>query len=242
MNGTSMASPNCCGCIALLLSALKADNRSYSPYLIKRAIQNSGKDINDCLSVKFIQVRNAWDYLIKATDIQNFHLDYKLSIAGNRGVYLRDSEETSRLNAFNIAITPVFLYNEDSSQNDAKLKMEVKLEFKQSHSWIKVPKNLHLNSGGRSFAFHVDPTYLEPGMYFARIAAFDIDNHDMGPLFFIPVAVCKPDPLPTLMRSSSNSEILSSYMKYSNLEFKPGNIQRKFVSVPAGSNILGNRV
>ena len=234
-----MASPNCCGCISLLLSALKAEKRIYTPYLIKRAIQNSGKDIGDCLSVKFIQVKDAWEYLLKVGNLSNFHLDYNVSIGNNRGVYLRDAEETSRLNSFNVSVTPNFINNDHPSQNEPKLKMEVKLEFKSSHSWIKVPKNLHLNAGGRTFGIHIDPTFVEPGAYFGRISAYDIDNQDSGPLFNIPVAVCKPEPLSTSLTSSSNSEVLSGYIKYSNLEFAPGHIKRKFIAVPSGSNYLG---
>ena len=89
---------------------------------------------------------------------------------------------------------PTFPKNDHPSQNEAKLKMEVKLEFKSSHSWIKTPKKLHLNSGGRSFGFHVDPTYIDPGAYFGRINAYDVENAALGPLFSIPIAVCKPEP------------------------------------------------
>jgi len=41
MNGTSMSSPNVAGCVALLLSALKAQNIPYSPYSIRRSLENT---------------------------------------------------------------------------------------------------------------------------------------------------------------------------------------------------------
>ena len=45
MNGTSMASPHTCGAVSLLLSAMKAQSLPYSPFSVKRALENSAQPL-----------------------------------------------------------------------------------------------------------------------------------------------------------------------------------------------------
>lgn len=47
MNGTSMSSPNACGCITLLLSAAKQSNIAVTPIRIRKAVENSAKLLDD---------------------------------------------------------------------------------------------------------------------------------------------------------------------------------------------------
>ena len=53
-----MSSPNLCGCLALILSGLKKNNIEYTPYGVKRGIENSALEIDDTLGsgAGFIQV------------------------------------------------------------------------------------------------------------------------------------------------------------------------------------------
>ena len=43
MNGTSMASPHVTGCLALMLSGMRAQNLSWSPFSVKRALENTSR-------------------------------------------------------------------------------------------------------------------------------------------------------------------------------------------------------
>ena len=224
MNGTSMSSPNCCGCLALLISGLKALKLDYTPYLIQRAIENTGKDIQDPFQVSFIQVEKAWKYLLEHS-LPNFKLGYEVTIleTQGRGIYLREYDETHRLGQFTIQLDPIFPESLNPNTNLDKFNMDAQLILQSTQSWIKIPNHIHLNNGGRSFMTVIDPTLLEPGLHFGQILAFDSKHVDGGPLIKIPVTICKP------LKESS-------FIQLENQLFSPGKIMRHFTTVPFGSN------
>jgi tripeptidyl-peptidase-2 len=88
MNGTSMSSPNACGNIALIMSALKAQNVSFTPYRfvfyifahqsIAKAIENTAKDVKDPLNVGFLQIDKAYDYNTKYADDIDQDIDFQV--------------------------------------------------------------------------------------------------------------------------------------------------------------------
>ena len=55
-----MASPNCCGCLALVLSGLKDNQIEFNPYGVKRAIENTALKVDETLGsgAGLIQVEN----------------------------------------------------------------------------------------------------------------------------------------------------------------------------------------
>lgn len=231
MNGTSMSSPNCCGCISLLISGMKQSDVPYTPYLIRQAIQFSAKSIDDPQGVGLIQVENAFKHISETVKDDLAHtLQYDVTVNKDmRGVYLRDLAECETTQQFSVNVSPVYPKMKDSRQNASKLTLDIQACLETSHDWIEAPDFAMINNGGRGFSIRVDPSHLKPGLHVGHVLGYDSENKHLGPIFKIPVTVCKPD----------LNAISSSYINYEDIDFSPGDIKRYFIHVPAGSNFVG---
>ncbi|PVU84883.1 hypothetical protein BB560_007238, partial [Smittium megazygosporum] len=152
INGTSMSSPNVCGCLALVVSGMKQCQIKVTPYKVKRAVVTTGKNVYDILEAGFIQTEKAWNYLVENRDYADLDISYTsyiLSRNNNRGLYYREINESSRLNIEDISVTPKFLSSphSDSDGKEGERAREVirrqqfnydrKLVLIATKSWIK---------------------------------------------------------------------------------------------------------
>ncbi|KAL7749119.1 hypothetical protein RI367_005524 [Sorochytrium milnesiophthora] len=253
MNGTSMSSPNACGNLALLVSGWKKEcgDKKLTPYRVTQAITNSGVAVpSDPFKTPFLQVDKAFSHLIKYKDCLDQDLHYAVSLPnGMRGVYLREVNETNRVFSANATVTPTFSRLPDkpdwqeywqesqtktplslparqslNDSNNDKLDFDMRLALVATKPWVKAPAFVHFNTGGRTVPIQVDPTALAPGLHVAEIQAWDTANHDKGILFKIPVAVCKPE-----------RPLVGGVIRYDNVAFSAGQIERKFIAVPDGA-------
>ncbi|KAJ3337523.1 tripeptidyl-peptidase II Tpp2 [Gonapodya sp. JEL0774] len=210
---------------------LLASSLPYTPYTIRRALENTAKDVSDPQGVGFVQVESAWDWLVesrKNNDGGKWDVDYEVTFPEQpltpRGIYLRDSVSTSRVLQTTCSVMPKFFKEEDGDQ-ERKLALEVQLELSSSAPWIQAPKNVILNHGGKAFGVKIDPTSLPPGLHTGYVLAHDTTARDLGALFRVPVTVCKPQPVTAENR-----------LRWDILSFGPGHLERRFVEAPSGSN------
>jgi len=146
MNGTSMSSPNACGCLALVISALKHQKISFTPFSLKRAIENTARHIDNVDRLTqghgLIQVTEAFEYSKKTADISHWRLDVKFPQRNNaRGLYVRDAWEFNALIERNMEVLPIFA---QSITNTDKVQFEIKLNVKCTVPGVKVAEHLVL--------------------------------------------------------------------------------------------------
>jgi len=228
-NGTSMSSPNACGNIALLLSALKADNIAYSPYSIRRALENTARKDggNDRLAFGSgaLQIDAAHDYAKQFADALGETLRFDVELPDRddaRGVYLRDLEETEHPTETEVRVIPRFA---ESTDNRDKVDFNLRVRLESTADWVKAPGHLLLGSGGRSFDLEVDPTRLGEGAHVAEVRGYDVMRPDRGPVFHVPVTVVRPRRL----------DASAQPVWRERLSFEPGQIHRRFLAIPAGA-------
>ncbi|ETW08523.1 hypothetical protein H310_01086 [Aphanomyces invadans] len=239
-NGTSMASPNCAGSVALLLSGLKANNTGANPYELRRALENTAIKVPHVESFAqgcgLIQVVPAFEYLQKyAAKDAHVPLYYDVRVtrpgttANTRGVCLR--EPTEVFGAPNVEVQvkvcPVF---HASAPNPDKLRLDMNIALVTSQSWIAVPPTIALFHDSRVFSALVHLDHLATGkVHFGEILGYDATDRAKGPLFRVPVTVMKPTVLVQPHKTLSPT-------------VAPGAIFRSFFIVPAGATWVDVRV
>ena len=109
---------------------------------------------------------------------------------------------------------------------------------------MQPPSHFVVYTGGRDFSLRIDPTQLPRGSaHYAEVCGYDVSNPAAGPLFRLPITVCRPLLLPLPAAAPSTATAIASpisggaagLLQARELTFHPGQIHRIFVQVPQGA-------
>jgi tripeptidyl-peptidase II len=235
MNGTSMSSPNACGCMALLLSAAKACSSPLSTARLRLAVENSAQllstELVDVLGQHhgLLQVERAWDHIV--SNLRDKTIDIPLRVSVNsqrfkRGIYLRQASEMKTAETFQVTVSPLFHENETA---ETQINYEMRLQVKATASWIQCPEYLLVAQAGKMMRVTVDPTGLRPGQHYVEfVRGYDENNLEKGAVFEVPVTVVVPEEMaPFTQQHRIGSMTLPLTQRV-----------RKFIVPPAGCTFI----
>ena len=194
--GTSMASPNACGCIALMLSAAKGEQIKYSPASVKRALTTSAQHQERATpfdeGAGLIQTLAAYESLKEhaESNANDFLFEVNVPARKNaRGIYLREHAETIKPFLTKIAVEAIL---PAAATNDTKIKLEVPVRLESTVPWIHAGEFTLLTHGANLFEVQVDAQDLEAGSHYGEVRGYDKNNEARGALFHLPVTIIKP--------------------------------------------------
>ena len=232
MNGTSMSCPHASGCVALLVSALKAQGIAYTAHAIKRALENTAENLCaleawDC-GQGVLQIDKALAYMERHGDANAHVPRYAItaSYAGDhgRGIYLREPYQLAA-GTVKAAVSVAPKWHDDTPGR-LRVAFNKQLALVCSKPWLKAPSHWHLVADGGLFLVQVSHETLQPGAHFAEVLAYDVEGAETGPLFRLPVVVCKPHVLPESGRPR---------LSLDTLRLGAGALERHFFAPPAGA-------
>lgn len=225
MNGTSMASPHVAGALALILSGLKKLKIAYTPYSIKRAIENTALKIS--YVDEFAQgsgllcVEKLFDHLVMYKDQPENQIKFSVTVGNSsKGIHIRSGHLT-KPHEYNVTVEPLF-FNEKFVESSEKVKFNIRLTLVASESWISCGTFIDMCYCSRTFTIKIDPTGLPSGVHTAKVLAFDSNFVQKGVVFQIPITVVQPNVV-----NNPKFEFVSEPIL-----FKPNTIIRDFILVP----------
>ena len=231
MNGTSMASPNAAGCIALILSALKQEKIAYSNFSVRRAVENTALKVPNydphVMGHGMIQVDAAVAHLREHQHLVEQDVRFQIKVDDkNKGVYRRIPKSEADAKVHTVTVEPKFLREKDRENSD-KINFNLNLVLTCDAAWIEFPKLLTLPYTSRTFAIRVDTAGLDHGVHYTLIQAFDSTNVKKGAVFSIPVTIMIAEDVP--------GNKVTKYVKQSEQVLKAGQSVRYFMKPPVGS-------
>jgi len=229
MNGTSMASPHVCGALALAMSGMRAQGLPWSPYSVKRAVENTAVPLKDMCQFGqgngLLNIEGVFDHLVQNHGEMERDVRFAVTCSGksDKGIHLR-GKNAEKPQEIPVHVEPLFLDKNNRPAKDTQ-NFNIKFVFSCSAGWVSHPTHLDLMYTGRFFLVHVDPTGLAPGAHCAYITAHDATNPARGKLFEVPINVIKTEKMDLVPRPKVEHRET----------FHPGSIKRHFLEVPSGA-------
>ncbi|KAL0901074.1 hypothetical protein ABMA27_006396 [Loxostege sticticalis] len=233
MNGTSMAAPHVAGVVAALISGLKAKDLPYSPYSVKRALENSATYLSHvepwAQGCGLVNIEKAFEILTTYHDAPERDVTFNVScgVSNAKGILLRPRPGDAAKDV-GITVEPQFAENHQDETNCAIIPKQIsfglRLVLSCDAAWVSLPAYLDMSNASRPIAVRVDTTALPHGPHYTSINAFDAACIEKGPVFRIPITVLQPMPLEFSLHSPD--------LTVSDELFRPATIKRHFVIVP----------
>jgi len=221
--GTSMASPQVTGGLALILSGAAQSQLPIDRASITRAVYRSAKHVKGLSLVEeghgLMNVPAALASLAKNSG--TLPVEFTLSVNKGAGIYVRSRKLASGL--FNVSIAPTFPAG-TPLEDQNKLKT---FRLEPSATWIHTPPTMWMTGAARVLQVTLDESvFATPGLHSEKIAAIDEATGELA--FVIPVTVVAPALLDDASRHTFQVET----------PIRVGQTLRYFVDVPAGTTSL----
>ena len=237
--GTSMASPEVAGVVALLLSAARAEGLEPTWSQVRRALQSTAEprpgygllDQGDGV----VQVSAAWQTLRRLARREGLApLDYHVEVGeplppgtpGSAALWRADGWAPTGREGQEFTVVPVWAAGADP---DAVVSATAELALRSDVSWLHAdrPRLLLQGTRERTVRVHIDERILrQPGVHAGRILGTPV--REGVPALELPVAVVVPEDVDTAVTWD--------------VRLDPGEVQRHFLAVPAGASGLQARV
>lgn len=234
MNGTSMAAPNACGNIALILSGLKANGLPYTPIKIERALSSTARLITNASRFAqgrgLIQTLDAYEKLIQFGKDVSLHIPLDIRVSDQnspRGIQLFLDPDKNFSKDYRVSLTPWF---SESAPLSRKVDYQRTVTLKTNFDWITVPSKALVLSRGATINVKVnlkseEIQSLGDQPFLTDIEVYDTATQDFGAIARIPVSVIKLTP--NQHSPSSNWDLFNG-----GGPFNTGDIARTYIDPP----------